>query len=254
MNAPNQGPTLPRILIGCPTAQVKNDSIRAYMKGLENLTHPQFDVVIEDNSPTPEYAEKLKWLGEKFREKRPECGFKVIHSGHVSPRVRVRIVNGRNAIRELVLNEKYDYFFSLEQDIVCPPDTIERLLAHKKEVVGGVYYNPVQLGGKMQKTPVLMTYPNEEAKQKGKAQWVGFTALFPSRILEVACIGLGCVLISRATLEKIPFRIAENDPAFDDMHFTLDLQKNGITCYADTAILCEHHYNESFKYTPNEQF
>lgn len=246
--------THPRVLVGCPTAMVKNDSIRAYMKGLEQLTYPQFDVVIEDNSPTKDYAEKLEWLGQKFREKRPECGFRVIHSGHVSPRVRERIVHGRNALREIFLNGKYDYFFSLEQDIVCPPDTIERLLAHGKEVVGGVYYNVVVLNGKARKVPVLMTYPNDEYKKLGKAEWAKSLEPFGGKTIEAACIGLGCVLISRATLKKIIFRFVENDPAFDDMHFAIDLQKNNIACYADTSIVCEHHYNESFKYTPDEKF
>ncbi len=247
-------PTQPRILAGCPTAIVKNDSIRAYMKGLEQLTYPQFDVIIEDNSPTPDYAEKLQWLGEKFKEKRPECGFRVIHSGLTSPRVRERIVNGRNKIRKLMLSGNYDYFFSLEQDIVCPPDTIERLLKHGKEVAGGVYYNMVQLAGKARKVPVLMTYPNEELKKAGKAEWAKTLEPFNAQLVEVACIGLGCVLISRATLEKISFRIVENDQAFDDMHFAIDLQKNNIACYADTSILCEHHFNEAFKHTPDEKF
>ncbi len=246
--------TQPRVLVGCPTAMVKNDSIRAYMKGLESLTFPQFDVVIEDNSPTPDYSEKLKWLGEKFREKRPECGFRVIHSGHVSPRVRERIVHGRNAIREIVLREKYDYFFSLEQDIVCPPDTIERLLKHQKEVVGGVYYNRVAVDGEERKRPVLIIYPDEDKKKEGIGKWAGFTELFPSRLVEVASIGLGCVLISRHVLEKIAFRIIPDKPAFDDVHFTLDLRQNNIACYADTSILCEHCYNEAFKYTPADKF
>jgi GT2 family glycosyltransferase len=247
-------PNHPRVLVGCPTAMVKNDSIRAYMKGLESLTYPQFDVVIEDNSLTTDYAEKLKWLGEKFREKRPECGFRVIHSGHVSPRVRERIIHGRNKIREIVLKEKYDYFFSLEQDIVCPPDTIQKLLSHQKEVVGGVYYNKVQLGGREQKTPVLMIYPDDNAKNEKRAEWVGFTALFPSRLLEVASIGLGCVLISRSTLEKIAFRYKEGDAAFDDMYFAMDLHREKIPCYADTAILCAHYFNEAYKHIPMEKF
>lgn len=246
-------PTL-RILIGCPTAMIKNDSIRAYMKGLESLTYPQFDVLIEDNSSTRDYAEKLQWLGEKFREKRPECGFKVIHSGHVSPRVRERIVHGRNVIRDTMLKEEYDYFFSLEQDIVCPPDTIQRLLAHHKQVVGGVYYNKIVLGDKERKTPVLMTYPDEESKKNGKAQWVGFTELFPSRLLEVASIGLGCVLIHRDVLKQVEFRIVPGDNAFDDMHFSIDLARAHIPMYADTSILCAHHYNESFKHVPDGEY
>ena len=246
--------TLPRILLGCPTAVAKADSLVSYFRGLNALTYPNIDIVIEDNSPTPEYAQHILALGKEWEAKHPGHTFRVIHSGHTSPRVRERIVQGRNKLRQIVLKEKYDYFFSLEQDIIPPKDVIEKLLAHQKEVVGGVFYNKVNLGGKLQKTPVLMVYPNEESKKLKKAEWVGFTFLFPSRLVEVAGIGLGCILISRAALEKVSFRIVENDPAFDDMHFSIDLAKENIPMYADTGILCAHAYNEAFKNIPDEQF
>ena len=137
---------------------------------------------------------------------------------------------------------------------MCPPNTIERLLKHEKEVAGGVYYNMVQLAGKARKVPVLMTYPNEELKKAGKAEWAKSLEPFNAQLVKVACIGLGCVLISRSTLEKISFRIVENDFAFDDMHFAIDLQKNNIPCYADTSILCEHHFNEAFRNVPDEKY
>ncbi len=245
---------LPRILIGCPTAEAKADSLDAYIVGLNALTYPNVDIVIEDNSLDEKYAERIRAHANEWEKNHPGHTFRVIHSGHTSSRVRERIIHGRNVIREIALNENYDYFFSLEQDIIPPTDVIEKLLAHRKEVVGGVYYNRVQLGGKTQLTPLLMVFPNEEMKKKNQALWVGFTHLFPSRLVEVASIGLGCVLIHRTVLEKVSFRIRENDPAFDDMHFAIDLRQKGIPMYADTSILCAHKFNEAFRNVSNEDF
>ncbi|MEK6902245.1 MAG: hypothetical protein AABX02_01495, partial [archaeon] len=224
---------LPRILIGCPTADVKADSLEAYVAGLNALTYPNVDIVIEDNSANEKYAERIQAHAKEWEKNHPGHTFRVNHSGNVSPRVRERIIHGRNVIRDIVLKENYDYFFSLEQDIIPQKDVIEKLLAHRKDVVGGVYYNKVQLGGKMQLVPLLMIYPNEQMKQKNQAHWVGFTHLVPPRLIEVASIGLGCVLIHRSVLEKISFRIRENDPAFDDMHFAIDLRQHGISMFAD---------------------
>ena len=106
----------PRVLIGCPTAVIKANALIAYVKGLEALTYPNVDIVIEDNSPTPEYAQHILALGKRWEETHPGHTFRVIHSGHTSPRVRERIVQGRNKLREVALKEKYDYFFSLEQE------------------------------------------------------------------------------------------------------------------------------------------
>jgi hypothetical protein len=244
----------PHILVGCPTCDLKEDSLEKYIQGLSALTYPHFDVVIEDNSTTPGYSEKIRVLGKEWEKNHPGHSFRVVYSGHLFPRARQRIVHGRNLLREMAWKEKYDYFFSLEQDIVPPPGIIEKLLTHQKDVVGGIYYNRVNLGGKERKTPVLMVYPDNESKKKNVAHWVGFTYLFPSRLVEVACIGLGCVLIHRNILNQFSFRVVDNDVAFDDMHFSIDLKEKNIPIFADTSLMCAHHYNESFKTIPDEKY
>jgi hypothetical protein len=47
-------------------------------------------------------------------------------------------------------------------------------------------------------------------------------------------------LISREVLEKISFRLSEENTTYDDMTFCEDLHKQKISLYADTAIKCKH--------------
>ncbi|QQR92308.1 MAG: hypothetical protein IPJ89_04080 [Candidatus Iainarchaeum archaeon] len=245
----NEG--LPKILLGCPTHQYKADSLKAYFEGIESLTYPHFDVVLEDNSPTPNYSEKLKQLAKQWEEKHPGRSFRVIYSGETSPKGRARLVHGRNLIRDMVLKENYDYFLSLEQDVVPPTDIIERFLAHQKEFVSGVYWNKELASPAAQPKLVVMagTYANDEDKQKKLVRSVGMLQLLPSRLIEVAYTGLGCALISRRLLEKIPFRYDEKQLACDDVYFCLDAEALGEKIYLDSSVWCAHHFNDAFRKT-----
>lgn len=241
---------MPKILVGCPTCDLKADSLQAYFEGLNSLTYPNIDIVLEDNSLTPNYSNKLKQLAQQWETTHPGHSFRVITSGQISPKARARLVHGRNLIREIVLKEKYDYFFSLEQDVVPPKDMIERLLAHEKEFVSGVYWNK-ETKNKTQPQLVVMagTHFNEEEKKKNMVRSMGLFQLLPSRLMEVAYTGLGCVLISRKLLEKIPFRYDETQLACDDVYFCLDAQAQNEKIYLDSSVLCAHHFNDAFKKT-----
>ena len=110
----------PRILIGCPTHELKADSLDAYFKGSNSLTYSNFDVIWEDNSPTPAYAKKLKAKAAEFETQHPGKKCTILYSGETSPFARTRLVNGRNQIRALFLQGNYSHFLSLEQDVIPP--------------------------------------------------------------------------------------------------------------------------------------
>ena len=50
----------PRILVGCPTADVKDYCLEKYIKAVKSLTYPNYDVLIVDNSEDNNYLEKIK--------------------------------------------------------------------------------------------------------------------------------------------------------------------------------------------------
>ncbi len=240
-----------KILIGCPTHELKADSLTAFFEGLNSLTYTNFDVVLEDNSPTPRYSEKLKTIAKEWETTHPGKTFRVMYSGQVSEKARARLVHGRNLIREIVLKEKYDYFLSLEQDVVPPSDIIERLLAQKKEFISGVYWNKETTTEGKQKLAVMAgIYLNEEEKQKKLVRSIGLMQLLPSRVIEVAYTGLGCALISRKLLEKFPFRYDETQRACDDVYFCMDAEALGEKIFLDSSVWCAHHFNDAFKKTP----
>ena len=213
---------LPKILVGCPTSNHKEYCIEEYAEAIKNLTYLNYDILLVDNSQTEEYSKKLQKLGlEVKRDKYLE-------------RARERIVHSRNILREYALENNYDYFLSLEQDVIPPKDVLEQLLQHGKEVVTGVYFTKYTIQGKPVLKPLLW-------KAKGKTlEFVEEEKIIQPQLIIVKASGLGCVLISREVLEKISFRLSEENTTYDDMTFCEDLHKQGISLYADTAIKCKH--------------
>ncbi len=236
----------PRVLVGCPTHELKSDSFMPFFHGLSELTHDNFDVLIEDNSPTHNYAEKIRAAGKEWEKTHPGRRFEVIHTENSSESARERIVHGRNLIRERVLNGNYDYFLSLEQDLVPPQNVIEKLLAWNVNVVSAVYLNRKKAENGFRIEIMAGKYFNAEEKAKGVFRDVGFNDILPSRLMEVDYTGVGCMLISRKMLEKISFRVNTNTPHFDDMLFCMDAQHAGHKIFLDSHTWCKHYFNDAF--------
>jgi hypothetical protein len=139
----------------------------------------------------------------------------------------------------------------LDSDVVCPPDTILRLLAHRKPICGGVYFRRSPPLG----VPVMMRRTHE-----GMLAWV--TAFPANKIIEVDVMGSGCCLMSRELLEKVA-QIGGQRPGKIWYDWRVDLQgtglyppgeclsedytlhsfikrKLGIPILVDTSILCKH--------------
>ena len=124
-----------KVLVGCPTSEHKEYCLGEYIKGIRALTYPYVDILLVENSKDNVYFEKLSKLFPTIK-------------GPWNDGARQRIVDSRNILRKKVLNGDYDYFFSLEQDIVPPKDAIERLLSHGKKIISGIYYKPVKMTDK----------------------------------------------------------------------------------------------------------
>ncbi len=228
-----------RVLVGCPITSYKKDAMPHYLKGLKGLTYKNKEIVLVDNSPDEEMFKGLlkeKWL-------------KVEKSAHL-PVIRDMIVRDRNRLREIALEEDFDYFFSLEQDVVPPRDVIERLLANGKDVSSAVYfsYKEVQMvtpKGRIRRhdlAPIAYTWSDPVAKHSELQRRITFSEVFPSRLQQIHTCGVGCVLISRNVLEKVRFRYEKNAPSFDDMFFCMDCQGQGFEIWLDSRIVCMHHF------------
>lgn len=219
----------PKVLVGCPTSFHKSYCLQEYLDGVKALTYPNYQLILVDNSPDSSYYDLL--------ESKNVIVFKTPYAAETA---RERIVLSRNMLRHYFLENDYDYFLSLEQDVIPPPDVIERLLSHKKPVVSGVYYKEyiIKKGDTVTETiimPLLFRKRTDDSFIQLLERDVAASTLLP-----VDIAGLGCILISKDVLEKLAFRYEPDQVVFDDFWFCQDLAKEHIPLYVDTSVKCKH--------------
>lgn len=225
---------IPKVLVGCPTYDGMEYCLNEYIKAVKNLTYPNYDILLVDNSKDDYYSNKIK-----------KYNLHVIKIEYME-NPKDRIVESRNILRQKVLDGDYDYLFSLEQDVIPPEDIIERLLRHNKKVISGVYYKYVWESGVSQLAALVMIGVNEDGKlTEHKEADCLVRYMYPEeveepRLIKVEGAGLGCVLISKEVLEKIKFRYDKKKDSYDDMFFFIDTKKEKIDFYVDTSIKCKH--------------
>ncbi len=222
----------PKVLVGCPTSNHKEYCLKEYVEGLKKLTYSNFDVLIVDNSETEEYFNKLK-----------ESGFSVKRIDYVAG-AKERIVKARNVIVDKLLNGNYDYFLSLEQDVIPPVDVIQRFLKCKKEVVSGIYFKEFDCelikGGLRKKIIMPMAFVDEDVK-KSLIKQLTFADVKEDKLMDISSCGLGCILIHKDVfLKGVRFRYEKEKKPFDDVWFCKDVKDKGYDLYLDTSVKCKH--------------
>ena len=264
----------PKILVGAPVAGHYEYCLSQYLAALQNFDYPNYDILLVDNSETDIFYQKLKLLG-----------IPVVRLGHEEEAIKMRMVQGRNYLRKKVLDEGYDYFFNLDQDVIPPRDTLKRLVTHQKKVLTGIYYNYFKIENEWKKTPIIyrLLTPTEQQTllTQGKEnlaqtnldlyrrlegnQW-DFTKTYVEyttsdvatpKLLEIEACGTGCILIHRDILTQLNFKFNEG-AGFDDVIFCSEVRPLlHEKIYADTAIQCEHLVRErpwSWANVGNDQF
>ena len=191
---------------------------------MKKLTYANKDVLFLDIS-----------LHEEERDRIRKEGIPVIRDAYL-PLARDRIVHSRNILREKTLNEGYDYFFSLEQDVIPPPNIIELLLKAQKKVITGVYYTTYKFFGKEKIRPLIW---GPVPGQPDHMQFLTDEVEKP-QIMQIKASGLGCILIHKSVLANIRFRVGDDSEAFDDIYFCKDLEQQKIPLYTDTTMKCKH--------------
>ncbi len=222
----------PKVLVGCPTAVYKEYCLDQYAKAATSLRYGRYDIIIVDNSPSEEYKKKLEETFSSYNKN--NLKITILKGDHLE-HAKERIVSSRNLIREYALERGFDYFLSLEQDVIPPKDIIERLLRHKKSVISGLYFTRYLTGDKKVIRPLAWARNNT-----GKLAFISDSRLRTFRLLQVEASGLGCVLIKKDIIAKHQFRLFDDKSTYDDMPFYYDLQKSGVPVFIDTQAICKH--------------
>lgn len=226
----------PKVLVGCPTSDHKEYCLADYAAGIKNLTYKKFDVLLVDNSKDDKYEGKINALN-----------LPVVRSPF-SEYTKDRVIRARNLLREKVIEGDYDYFLSLEQDVIPPPNIVEGLLRHNKSIVSAVVYHifPQKQSKEWIEKPLLAV---KSQSIQGKLAFLTAKQIENiNAIVKVDYCPMGCLLISRKVLEKIKFRYEEfkyktdnpDEVKWDDWCFCEDAQKEGYEIFADLGAECRH--------------
>jgi hypothetical protein len=226
-----------KILIGCPTYERYRYCVNLWIKRVKEIQEyskeHQIDYLLVDNSPTDIFYNELK--GKNVS---------VVKAPYF-PDVRERVIHSRNMIREKFLNENYDFFFSLEQDVIPPKDILEKLLKHNKEIVSAYYSKLVKVGLKDNETGEVKNAVIELALvwvqvDEGRVRRANPQEVLSKGLIKVGGYGVGCILIKREVLKKIKFEYKPDKKAFDDMLFCDDAEKAGYDLFLDSDIKVIH--------------
>jgi len=212
-----------KVLVGGPVSDMHEYCFNEFIKSRKSLTYKNHDILLVDNSKTDKFYKRIKEAGLpveriEYREK-----------------ARDRLIESRNLLRKHAIENGYDYFLNLDQDIMPPNDIVERLIKHKKKVVTALYFNPIRLPktGEIKIRPVIgflegtrVRFLKPEEMNKG--------------IVEVDVCGSGCIIMHREVLEKVEFRYDKEGEGFDDVMFVQDAKEKGYKVYADTSLVVKH--------------
>lgn len=144
------------------------------------------------------------------------------------------ICDKHNEARALVLDNNYDAVFFIENDMIIPPDALEKLMKLDTDVGYGLYCsrhgnfswlafaNIDGYGG--------LSY--SQSKHLMQTAW--------GRVLQTEGVGMGCTLIHRHVLEKLNFRTVIGDAVADDWLFATDCKEFGFIQTHDFSIVCGH--------------
>lgn len=165
------------------------------------------------------------------------------------------IDTARNKLAEAALETKSEYFYMVDTDNPPPDGALERLISHRKDIVGGWY--KVKKGNH----PAVYMYAGQDAE-------TGFHNYMPiphapsddnplpgapacicgkhhaNLLQEVDAIGFGCMLIHRSVFEKIAKHekrwFSTDEGGTEDMYFCRLAQKYGFAINVDWKVHAGH--------------
>jgi hypothetical protein len=151
----------------------------------------------------------------------------------------------RNLIAFWTLEHRYDYLFSVDSDIAFAPNTLEKLLAHDKDIVSGLY---------IQRIPGTHVIEVMRKNNLGGVTHVNFADIKDKGLVPIDSCGFGCALVKAEVFKAIPYphflyhsAINHANTISEDVHFCAQVRDKGFTLWADTSILCDHIGSWTFK-------
>jgi len=151
------------------------------------------------------------------------------------------------------LNGGYQWLFFVDSDVLCPADTIPRLISHRLPIVSGLYHQrfPTWTGITGDYLPCMF---NEAAGADGKLVKQAIADYKPGSMVEAAYVPGGCLLVHRTVFERMTqsgikrffewtLQVDSEPPGAgrsEDFEFCFKARQLGFKCLVDTSIIATH--------------
>ncbi len=159
----------------------------------------------------------------------------------------------RNHLVKKALEDKVDYIFFLDTDVIPHPEIIVRLLYSKLPIISGLYWTKARL-------PCAYKFKEDQ----NHVESIAPEKLSPTA-MEVDAVGTGCLLIDTRVFKVIPepwfkwdmlpWIPREEKPGHsEDINFCLKAKEYGFPIYLDAGVRCKHLLEGSYCLDENGQF
>lgn len=142
----------------------------------------------------------------------------------------------KQARRIFLADARYTHLLTIEDDMVVPPDALEKLMALDVDVAYSLYC--WRWGPPHRLSAYRYLYPDNGCSWGTDEPHTARRYMETGTAVDVAGVGLGCTLIKRSVLEAIDFRIG-GAPA-NDWWFAVDCQQAKVRQVAHFGVQCGH--------------
>lgn len=136
------------------------------------------------------------------------------------------------------LNGNCDYLLFIDDDMICPHDMFEKMIAHDVDIVGALAFtrNPPH------KAVMYSCVDGYDPITRQNYFINHYVLNYPKgKLVECDAIGFGCVLIKMDVFKTIPqpwFALCSNSG--EDITFCYEAKKHGFRVFMDTALPVGH--------------
>lgn len=139
------------------------------------------------------------------------------------------VVENRNKLAHIALEEGYSHILFVDSDMTFNPDTLTKMLAHDKDILG--------LAANHRRFPLQSVVKplNEEDINKP----------LPTELFEAQSCGTGVMLIKTEVFKNLPepwfkFTYENGERIGEDVNFCLSAREAGYKIYVDPTIPVRH--------------
>ena len=161
------------------------------------------------------------------------------HEFHLNFRKGTYVQEMRNDCLKEARVVNADYLFFVDTDMIFPEDGLNKLLAHGKDVVGGMY--------NMKSLPLVTTI--KFAKEDGERMFLAEEDLpesleIPDKLFRVYGLPTGFMLIKLSAIKELenPFDFGRDEKGIigEDIGFCIRCKEIGISVWCDPTIKIGH--------------